>query len=50
VLGPDVVVVQLPRLFLRQDDDVPRLVGESLKHEISLLLDDNLVNTMLLIW
>src|SRR5215831_9542740 len=39
-----------PRLFLRQDDDVPCVVGESLKHGISLPSGDNLVNTMLLIW
>jgi len=40
----------LPRLFLRQDDDVPRVIGESLKHEISLHPAGNPVNTMLLIW
>jgi hypothetical protein len=32
VLGPDVVVVEHPRLFLREDDDAAGSVGESLEH------------------
>ena len=32
VLGPDVGVAELPGLFLRQDDDPPSPVGESLEH------------------
>jgi hypothetical protein len=32
VLGPDVVVVQHPRLFLREDDDSPGPVGEAFEH------------------
>src|SRR4029077_2801508 len=32
VLGPDVVVVEHPGLFLRQDDDPAGTVGKSLKH------------------
>src|SRR3954468_19126487 len=32
VLGADVVVVEHPGLFLSQDDDAPRAVGESFKH------------------
>ena len=32
VLGPDVVVVQHPRLFLGQDDGAAGSVGEALEH------------------
>jgi hypothetical protein len=32
VLGPDVVVVEQPGLFLGQDDYTPRVVGEPLEH------------------
>src|SRR4029077_1274145 len=32
VLGADVVVVEHPGLFLRQDDTPPRSVGEPLEH------------------
>ena len=49
VLGPDVVVVQQPRLFLGQDDDVARSVSESLEHALSLPGASNPVNTMLII-
>ena len=34
VLGPDVVVVEHPRLFLREDDHPSGPVGESFKHEV----------------
>src|SRR5262249_38980771 len=49
VLGPDVVVVQPPRLFLGEDHDMPRAVGESLEHETRVLCTFNPVNTMLII-
>jgi hypothetical protein len=32
VLGPDVVVVEEPRLFLGEDDGSPGSVGEALEH------------------
>ena len=32
VLGADVVVVEHPGLFLRQDDNPPRSIGEPLEH------------------
>jgi len=32
VLGPDVIVVQPPGFFLRQDYHAPRPVGKSLEH------------------
>ena len=32
MLGTDVVVVQLPGLFLRTNDDLPGLSRESFKH------------------
>jgi hypothetical protein len=32
VLGPDVVVVEHPGLFLRQDHNPPRPVGKPLEH------------------
>src|SRR5690348_13770728 len=35
VLGADVVVVEHPGFFLRQDDNPPRSVGEPLEHSIS---------------
>ena len=34
VLGPDVVVVEEPRLFLSEDHDSPGPVGESFKHAL----------------
>jgi len=37
VLGPDVVVVEHPGLFLGQDDNPPCAVGEPLEHSHSLL-------------
>ena len=36
VLGPDVVVIQQTRLFLREDDDAPGAVGESFEHGSSV--------------
>ncbi len=36
VLGPDVVVVEHPGLFLGQDHDAPRPVGEPLEHVVLL--------------
>ncbi len=33
VLGPDVVVVEQARLFLRQHDDPPGPVGEAFEHD-----------------
>ena len=33
VLGPDVVVVEEPRLFLREDHDPPCPVGEALEQD-----------------
>ena len=35
VLGPDVVVVQQARFFLRQDNDSPGSVGEAFEHVAS---------------
>ena len=32
MLGPDVVVVEVPGFFLRKDDDSPRPLGEPLEH------------------
>src|SRR4029078_4615142 len=37
VLGADVVVVEHPGLFLGQDDNSPRAVGEPLEHVSALL-------------
>ncbi|MFD0519582.1 hypothetical protein [Paractinoplanes durhamensis] len=37
VLGPDVVVVEHPGLFLGQDDNPSRSVGEPLEHALVLL-------------
>ncbi len=34
VLGADVIVVEHPRLFLREDDDPSGPVGESFKHDV----------------
>src|SRR5439155_1088292 len=36
VLGADVVVLEAPRLFLREDDDPSRPIGEELEHVPSL--------------
>jgi hypothetical protein len=35
VLGTDVVVVEHPGLFLSQDDNPPRTVGEPLEHLVA---------------
>ena len=37
VLGPDVVVIQKPRLLLGQKDDPPSPIGEALEHPSSLV-------------
>jgi hypothetical protein len=37
VLSPDVVVVEHPGLFLGQDDNPSRSVGEPLEHALVLL-------------
>ena len=39
VLGPDVVVIEHPRLFLGKDHDPSRLVGESLEQQTPLRSD-----------
>src|SRR5205823_10401405 len=36
VLGADVVVLEAPRFFLREDDDPSRPIGEELEHVASL--------------
>jgi len=36
MFGTDVAVLQLPRVLLRADDDQPRLLTETLKHERSI--------------
>jgi hypothetical protein len=40
VLGADVVVLEHPGLFLSQDDDPPRAVGEALEHDIPIMRPD----------
>jgi hypothetical protein len=40
VLGAEVVVVEHPGLFLSQDDDPPRAVGEALEHDVPIVRPD----------
>jgi hypothetical protein len=37
VLGADVVVIEHPGFFLRQDNNPPRPVGKPLEHVVALL-------------
>jgi hypothetical protein len=41
VLGANVVVVEHPGFFLRQDDNPPRPVGKPLEHVVALLTAGN---------